>query len=139
MTRPILMYCYQQQLGLPKGTIDKLQTIQNRAAKIISPCEPIECWDTIEEVCNRRIAMDVFKCFNGLSSEQFKEYFRHHRHEKETRGNNSSLVLPSVRTETGKRMFTFQGARLFNSLPKDIRDKKSLVRFKQKLYSLNGC
>lgn len=133
MIRPILMYCYQLQLGLPEGTIDKLQSIQNRAAKIASPREPLECWDKVAEVRNRRVAIDVFKCLNGLSPEEFSQYFKRHQHGKDTRGNNSSLVLPPIRTETGKRMFAFQGAQIFNKLPKDIRDEESLVRFKHKL------
>ena len=72
LIRPILMYCYQLQLGLPKGTIDKLQSIQNRAARIASPREPLECWDKIAEVRNRRVAIDVFNFLNGFSPEQFK-------------------------------------------------------------------
>ena len=132
------MYCYQLQLGLPKGTIDKLQSIQNRAAKIVSPREPLECWDKVAEVRNRRVVIDVFKCLNGLSPEQFTQYFKRHQHGKDTRGNNSSLVLPPIRTETGKRMFAFQGAQIFNKLPKDIRDEESLVRFKHKLSFYNG-
>ena len=132
------MYHYQLQLGLPKGTINKLQSIQNRAGKITSPHETLVCWDNLAEVRNGRAAIDVFKCLNGLSPEQFTQYFKRHQHGKDTRGNNSSLVLPPIRTETGKRMFAFQGAQIFNKLPKDIRDEESLVRFKHKLSFYNG-
>ena len=44
-----------------------------------------------------------------------------------------SLMLPPIRTETGKRTFAFQGAQIFNKLPKDIPDEESLMRFKHKL------
>ena len=66
MIRPILMYCCQQQLGLPKSTIDKLQSIQNRAAKVANPFEPPQCWEKVADVRNRRVTIDVFKCLNGL-------------------------------------------------------------------------
>ena len=138
MVRPILMYCCQQQLGLPKGTIDKLQSIQNRAAKIANPREQTQCWDKVAAVRNRRATMDVFKCLNGLSPDQFKQFFKRHQHGKDTRGNNSNLVLPPIRTETGKRMFAFQGAQIFNKFSKDIRDDESLVRFKQQRSFFNG-
>ena len=137
MIRPILMYCYQQQLGLPKGTIDKRQSIQNRAVAITNPSEPPQNWDKVAEVRNS-VAIDVFKCLNGLSPDQFKNYFKRHQHGKDTRGNNSSLVLPSIRTEAGKRMVAFQGAQIFNKFPKDIRDESSLVLFKQKLSIFKG-
>jgi hypothetical protein len=35
-------------------------------------------------------------------------------HHKETRGNNS-------KAETGRKMFSFQGALVFNELPEDLR------------------
>ena len=41
MIHPIAMYCHQLQLGMPKEIIDKLQSIQNRAAKIVSPRETV--------------------------------------------------------------------------------------------------
>ena len=66
MTRPLVMYCYQLQLGMPKGTIDKLLSIQNRAAKIVSPRKVLEYWEIKTGVCNRRAVADVFKCLNRL-------------------------------------------------------------------------
>ena len=135
---PILVYCYQQQLGLPKGTKDMLQSVQNRAAVIAIPRESPQCLDTIDKVHNRRVAIVVCKCSNGLSQDQFKQYFKRHQHGKYTSGNNSSLVLPAIRTETGKKMFASQGAQIFNKLPKDVRNEEYLVRFKQKLNLFNG-
>ena len=83
------------------------------------------------------VAIDVFKCLHSLSPEQFSNCFKRHQHGKNTRGNNSGLVLPPIRTETGKRTLTFQGAKILNKLPKDNRDEESLVRFKHRL-SLHG-
>jgi hypothetical protein len=42
-------------------------------------------------------------------------------HQKETRGNNSKLRLQKVKAETGRKMFSFQGALVFNELPEDLR------------------
>ena len=58
-------------------------------------------------------------------------------HEKNTRGNQSLLKLPKSRTETGRKRFAIQGALSFNDLAKDIRDVKSLLRFKSKLRAVN--
>ena len=132
MIRPIIKYCYQLQLGLPMGTIAKLQSIQDIAAKIVKPYETTEYWERIAEIRNRRVAIDVFKCLHGLAPEQFTRLSHRQQYGKNTRGNNSALVLPPVRTESGRRMFAFQGALFFNKLPKDTRDKESLIRFKHK-------
>lgn len=48
-----------------------LQFTQNRAAKIASPREKPECWETVTEICNRRVATDVLKSLNGLPAKQF--------------------------------------------------------------------
>ena len=54
-------------------------------------------------------------------------------HEINTRGNGSCVVLPKMRTETGKKSFAYQGARIFNRLEKTTRDEKSILLFKGKL------
>ena len=43
------------------------------------------------------------------------------------------VVLPKMRTETGKKSFAFQGAHIFNRLEKTTRDEVSIVLLKQKL------
>ena len=53
-------------------------------------------------------------------------------HQRETRGNNSKLRLPKVKTESCRKMFSFQGALIFNKLPEDLRNETSLLIFNQK-------
>ena len=53
-------------------------------------------------------------------------------HHRETRGNNSTLRLPKVKTKSGRKMFSFQGALIINKLPEDLRNKTSLLIFKHK-------
>ena len=107
MIRPIIIYCYQLQLGPPMGTIAKLQSIQDRTAKIVKPYETTEYLESIAEIPKRLVAIDVFKCLNGLAPEQLTQLFNLQQHGKNTRGNNSVLVLPPVRTESGRGMFAF--------------------------------
>ena len=57
MIRPILLYCYPLQLALPQGTVSKLQCIQDRAARIVSPRAKIESWDSIEKIRNTRVPL----------------------------------------------------------------------------------
>ena len=90
-------------------------------------------WDSIEMTCKQRIAFDVFKILNNLAPKIFENQFQVMDHEKNTRGNQSLLKLPKSRTESGRKRFAIQWALIFNDLAKDIRDEKSLLRFKSKL------
>ena len=94
-------------------------------------------WGSIEMTCKQRIAVDVFKILNNLAPKIFENQFQVMDHEKNTRGNQSLLKLPTSRTESGRKRFAIQGALIFNDLAKDIRDEKSLLRFKSKLRAVN--
>ena len=43
----------------------------------------------------------------------FENYFTGNSHKMKTRNNNKSVVIPKVRTETGRKTFSFQGAKVF--------------------------
>ena len=66
MIRPLLFYCYTLQLSLPQGTVNKLQYMQNRAAKIVNPKAKITSWDSIEKLRNTRVAIDLFKSLHNF-------------------------------------------------------------------------
>lgn len=77
------------------------------------------------------------KHLNGLSPERSTQFSNCHRHEKSTRGSNSAITLPLNRTELGKQTFAFQGGKLFDKLPKEVRDEGSLALFKHKLHFIS--
>ena len=49
------------------------------------------------------------------------------------RGILSSLCLPKPCTDHMKNSFMYDGAKLWNSIPKDIRESKSLSSFRHKI------
>ena len=53
---------------------------------------------------------------------------------KNTRGNNSLLKIPKVRTEVGRKTFAFQGARRFNQLDASAGNETSILKFRQTFY-----
>ena len=85
-------------------------------------------FDSIEKTRNTRVVIDVFKSLHNLLPEDLNGYFKRCEHEINTR-----VVLPKMRTETGKKSFAYQGARIFNRLEKTTRDEKSILLFKGKL------
>ena len=99
----------------------------------MNPKAKITSWDSIEKIRNARVAIDVFKSLHNLLPEDLNGCFKRCEHEINTRGNGSCVVLPKMRTETGKKSFPYQGVFIFNRLEKAPRDEISIVLFKEKL------
>ena len=72
----------------------------------------------------------TFKCLKGPAPVFLKDYFTVSQSRYNTRRNGTDLVLPRVRTEIAKRLFYFNGAKLFNGLPLQIKECTSIVLFK---------
>ena len=75
----------------------------------------------------------VCKRMNDLTPDYLHKRFQHRSeiHQRDTRQKKSDLSLPKCKLATGQRAFAFRGAKIFNSLPKFIRDTKSLSGFKK--------
>ena len=58
----------------------------------------------------------VFECLNRTGPSVFNNYFRGLDHARATRRNSSDLWIPKVRTESGKRVIYYIGAKIFNAL-----------------------
>ena len=138
MIRPVLLYCYPMYTSLGDTAKSKLQSIQDRAQRIVAKDSSITLkWVSLEEARKKRIAIDVFKSINGSCTESLKNIFTKFDHGKNTRGNGSLLVLPKVRCESGRKTFPFQGASIYNSLPSDVRNEKYFINFKRKINTLS--
>ena len=57
--------------------------------------------------------------------------YRAKTHQRDTRQNND-LTLPRYRLATGQKTFTYRGAKLYNSIAKDIRDAGNLNVFQNR-------
>ena len=63
-------------------------------------------------------------------------YLFSHKSEKtdyNLRGISSNLCLPKPHTNNMKNSFMYDGAKLWNSIPEDIRKSKSLSSFRNKI------
>ena len=73
---------------------------------------------SINHIRHKMCAIEVFKCFNGISPPEYKEYFKRLDHCKSTRGNDHSLLLPKVKSEASRKPFGSLGVKIFKKLPK---------------------
>ena len=73
-----------------------------------------------------QVALMVFKALNDLAPDYLSSMF--------TKRRTSGYVFKGLsRTNNLKKSFSYRGATLWNSLPYNLRQEKSLYRFKQLL------
>ena len=132
MIKPMFFYCYPLYASLSKCYIDKLQSLQDQAVRVIGTYS-LSNLQSIESQYNKRIVLDVYKSLHNIGPNISHQSYSFISHEIETRGNNSLLRLPKVRTEVGKKVSSYRGAIVFNKLNLDMRNEKSFANFKRKI------
>ena len=133
MILPIMLYCANAFINIADSRKQQFENIQMRALRIVNGQSNSVQLPTVQQIRNKNCAVDVFKCLNGLAPSVYKDYFTRTCHTKSTRGNNKNLVLPRVRSESGRKTFAFYGAKIFNSLPNDMKTETSILHYKTKL------
>ena len=79
---------------------------------------------------NKRCVLEVFKILNGLSPHAYYNYFIKVNNNHRTRANRKDVTLPKVRSESGRKAFSFQGAMIFNKMTDEMKSQASILRFK---------
>ena len=146
LVQPYFDYCSAVWGNCGSGLSEKLQKLQNRAARIITfsnydaPAEPLRCflnWKTLDVQRSIDKSILMFKSLHNLAPKYLTSKFVHRSDitSYSVRNAESKLAVPLPRTEFGKRSFRYSGAVLWNSLPSDIRQISSLPVFKKKVQS----
>ena len=88
---------------------------------------------SVESLIKEQSCQLVFDCLQDNVCTPFKGYFTKTEHNINTRNNGCSLKLPKAKLEFGRRSFPFQGALVFNTLPRHLRNLISRLFFKSNL------
>ena len=134
MIVPILTY-YSVHLINKKLVYQRnLKPVVTRAKNIINKnsSQPINL-HPLEIIDEQRLCFFVRKCLDKNTIEHFQTYFELLQHCIGTRNKNVSLKLPKVRTEYGKRSVKFLGAKVYNSLPLEMKKIEHYAKFKNDL------
>ena len=77
----------------------------------------------------------MYKILNQVDPQSLTKLFSYKSDKTEyhLRDISSSLCLPKPRSENMKNSFMYDGSKHWNSIPKDIRESKSLSSFRQKI------
>ena len=130
MILPILSYTGPVKLTFTRTQKDLLTSLTKRG-KLITRNSAIK---DISDVIKTQNCMLVRKCIEKqTNSTTYNDYFKILSHTKQTRNNNFLLQLPAVKLEAAKQSFYFGGAKLYNSLPLEIRSTPDINKFRSLL------
>ena len=148
IVEPYFDYCCLVWDSMCETLADKLQNLQNRAARIITgaPYRSVSTnemfdklkWSSLSRKRSEKQAIMMFKIKNGTAPQYLLEMFeKTHEINYSLRRSLHDFKLPKVRTETYKKAFAFKGVKVWNALPDDVKSEISLTRFKKEIKYLS--
>ena len=110
-----LFYCSTVWSSTSKKNVRKLQLVQNYASRIVAG---LRKYDHVSE------ALKSFKWLNERDKLTQQRVTRQ----------NKDLTLPRYRLATRQKTFSYRGAKLYNSIAKDMRDTGNFNAFKKRIF-----
>ena len=141
-----LYYCASVRGNTSKKNLDKLQKIQNFAARILSGTKKFQHiililkelnWFPVHPNVKLRESVMTFKCVKSLAPSYLCDKFvkRSDIHSNETR-NKDKLQISMFKSSSGQRTFHYRAVTSCNSMSEDLRKCESVDNFKKKLQVL---
>ena len=139
-----LDYCNALFKNMPNYQLEKLQKLQNFAAKVVmnkslydhvTPCLIDLHWLPVKFRVDFKIAVLTFKCLNGLAPKYLSELIEFYVPQRQLRSSSLNLLKSKVTKfkTLGDRSFSFSAPQVWNTLPPSLRNETSLDIFKKNL------
>ena len=137
-----LDFCNSLLAGLPQLTLQRLQKVQNAAARLLTRTKtshhitPILYdlhWLPVNYRIQFKIIVLTFKALHGLAPSYIQDMLQYRTLRPGLRSSSSAhiLAVPKTRLATyGDRSFSSIAPRLWNSLPDELRDETDFSSFK---------
>lgn len=139
-----LDYCNSLLYGIHENKLQRLQRVQNVAARIVARCpksdhiSPVRQdlhWLPIKERIVFKILLIMYKCVNNMAPTYLSEFIVEKDYNMQTRSmTNEELQVPKTNLKSfGDRAFSVCGPLEWNRLPVDIRHASSVDTFKRRI------
>ena len=139
-----LDYANSLLYGISTKDRRKLQTLQNRAARIIFKCNRMEPsapllkklhWLPVESRTIFKLMLITFKCVHGLQPSYLSNFLSQYIQNRPNLRSVGKLFLTVPRTKliAGEKAFFACAPRLWNSLPTSLRQCSTTEKFKKAL------
>ena len=134
-----LDYCNSLLMNISKVNLSKLQKLQNAAARLVLGKRRKESgsdalrelhWLNVDARITFKTILIVYKVIRGVCSDGIKLNFQQ---VDGRRGDALLLETPHFKTKYRKRIFAYNGTRLWNALPIDIRKETNMEECKKRL------
>ncbi|CAB3999650.1 Hypothetical predicted protein [Paramuricea clavata] len=138
-----LLYCSTVWSNTSSNNINKLQSVQNFACRVISGVGKFDHitptlrelnWLPVEKLLLEMETVMAYKCFNGLAPDYLVDKFikRSDIHDRSTR-NHDLLDIPLYKTAAGQRTFNYRDVKIWNDLDDKLKNFTSITIFKKEL------
>ena len=143
---PFFDYCDVLWTNANKGGLDRLQKLQNRAARVITHASyDVRSRDLLkslnwDNLTARRFENEMIlmhKIMNDRAPQYLKSHFSRVRDSNhyDLRGRDTKLSLPLPKNEFIRKSFRFRAASRWNNLDDGLRSTEELSRFKRVLHT----
>ena len=139
-----LDYCNSLLAGVPNYLIDRLQRIQNNAARLVCRASKFDHvtpllhslhWLSVSKRISYKVSSITYSSLFHNGPSYLSDLLQIYTPSRQLRSSADTrrLIPPRCRTVTGERSFSFQAAKTWNDLPIEIRNSTSHTTFKNRL------